>query len=194
MVERRDEKGRGNPDIYKFDPGQSFFHDERLEGPNDGIDGEIPVIDPSQFGSAASSTENGDAGIASSDGTSDTSAAGRKTRRDKGQPRGPRSSASQKAIYLGGWEDFLFAGHLLAAKLAHCPELEIDEAEARKLTIALDKLAVHYNVQPTETQKLWANVIGVAGSIYGPKMVAIYARQKKERETRLQRVVPIRPE
>lgn len=68
------------------------------------------------------------------------------------------------------------------AGLAKCPELELDEGEAKKVTAALDRLAAHYNVQPTETQKVWMNFAGAIGSVYGPRGVAVYKRLQKEAE------------
>jgi len=68
--------------------------------------------------------------------------------------------------------------------------LELTPEEAKKVTVALDRVLVHYEVQPSETQKIWANFIGAAGSVYGPKALAIYRR--KVSQTEGPKVVPFR--
>lgn len=73
----------------------------------------------------------------------------------------------------------LFAGHVLLANVAQ--EMELDEDEARKVTLALDRVMAHYQVQPTPTQKVWMNFVGVLSGVYGPRAVAIYKRLQRER-------------
>lgn len=78
------------------------------------------------------------------------------------------------------------------AGITKCPELELDDDEAKKITLALDRLAEHYNVQPTPTQKVWANFIGAMGTVYGTRAVAIYTRLKKG-EKKSATIIPIVP-
>lgn len=192
MVEGSDRKNGNGIDPYQFNPGKPFFGEQGLEGTTGGNSDEIPTVDPTAIGTGeVEGTASGNASDSNGNQAGGTGAtSGRKPRSDKGKQRGPRAAREEKAFYLGGFENLLVSAHLMIAKIAECPEIELSEDEAARITRALNDLRAHYNVTLTETQQVWGNLILTAGAVYGPKALAIYARNMKPRKPAT--VTPIR--
>lgn len=178
MAEIGDEKTGGSDNPYAIDFGNPLNPNDGDEGSGEGSDRQIPIVDPlAGTDDRGNDAENRNTGSTSGDGASETG------RRKRGRPKGSRNSAD-KAVHLGGWEDAVLAIHLALAGIAKCPELELDEGEAKKVTMALDKLAAHYDVAPSETAKVWMNFAGAIGSVYGPRAIAIKHRLDAEKGTK----------
>lgn len=183
----------GKSDPYQFDIGKPFFADEGQSNTIEGTFREIPIIDPNENGDIGTGNETGNSGDTSSNGNQQSStSSGRKTRSDKGKPRGTRSAktAFQSDLGVGGFSEAIQAIHMALAGIAKCPELELDDEEAQKVTKALDELAAFYNVQPSPQAKVWMNFTGAMSAVYGPRFFAIRARMRKEAENRTKKVVP----
>lgn len=179
MAENGDDKTGGNDNPYAFDPGSGFFANDGDEDAVVGTGGQVPVIDPAGNTDDGNRTVDtiGDAGSASGGSDNTTN---RKPRSDRGRKRGPRSGSANQTVHLGGFEDAILAVHMALAGIAKCPELELDEDEAKKVTGALDRLAQHYDVQPSESAKVWINFAGAMASVYGPRAIAIKKRLESE--------------
>lgn len=187
MAQDGTKEGGGNNSIFDLLDASPFFKDGGSASEIGGIDHEIPVIEPNPTETRGTGT--GDSDASGSSGGNTGTIGGRKPRADKGRPRGPRSGTAKNPTHLGGWEDALLAVHIALAGVSHCPELELDEDEARKVTVALDRLAGHYNVVPSETAKVWINFAGAIGSVYGPRAIAIKKRLDREAANRGNKVV-----
>jgi len=78
----------------------------------------------------------------------------------------------------------LLMGHAVLSASLKAPRLAIDEAEAEKLAAAVDAVLSHYvaiDVDPKTRD--WMGLIMVAGSIYGPRVLAAMMEVKpRERQ------------
>jgi len=90
----------------------------------------------------------------------------------------PQEKASSNLGNLN-FEGLLLSGHFLISQMMRCPELEIDQKEAERLSDALKKVAVFYT-QTIDPKKIAiGELVLVAGGIYGPRF---YALAKKPKE------------
>lgn len=65
--------------------------------------------------------------------------------------------------------------------MAGTPELALAEEEAQRLANASAKVAAHYDGLKVAQKYIDISaLIAAAGSIYGPRVIAIYARKKQE--------------
>lgn len=72
---------------------------------------------------------------------------------------------------------------MMCAAITKTPELELEEAEAKRLGEAVARVNACYgNFIFTEKQMAWFNLVMAGGSIYGPRFVAYNLRTRKERE------------
>ena len=193
MAETGSDEKRGNDSPYEFDPGKSFFgsegHSGTIEGTFKQVDdtGTTETIDP---GTAVNEQRN--PGDFSFTGPNSGGATGESGTGKTGKRKYTRRGSKEVPTSLGGFEDAIFAIHLALAGIARCPELEIDEDEAKKVTAALDRLAAFYHVEPSETAKVWMNFAGAMSAVYAPRAVAIYKRLQREQNQTREKVVPIR--
>lgn len=81
---------------------------------------------------------------------------------------------------LANLEALLLSIHQMGAAFLSCPELELDEAEAKKLSTSIKNVAKHYPVIISEKKLAWADFAVTAGGIYGTRAVAIFAGAKKK--------------
>ena len=130
-------------------------------------DSGIPVISPADLGREVDQASASDTG-----------------KRKRGRPRGSTNSTNrnqkQEAQDLTG---ILLSLHMMAAAIAKTPELELEEAEAKRLGEAVARVNACYgNWIFTEKQMAWFNLMMAGGAIYGPRFVAYNLRVKKERE------------
>jgi len=88
--------------------------------------------------------------------------------------------------------------HHAAATWTATPELEIDEDEATGVCKAGDDVLAFYNKIPSPELQVWFGLIAALGMVYGPRVVAIRLRLKREAEERAKRAVvnirQVRPE
>jgi hypothetical protein len=103
----------------------------------------------------------------------------RKPRNDTGIKRGrPRRGAAEaeSAQNLAG---ILLSLHAMGAVLLKTPELELTEEESAKLAAAIAHVNELYGgVVLPEKATAWINLIMVAGTIYGPRIIVIGAKKK----------------
>ncbi len=152
------ESGDGKP-IFRFDDDSG----------ETGGNGNVPpvtsgTVDPASL--AGNAREN--AGTDS----------GRKQRSDKGKQRGPRQGkgASAQPLDLSGIQFALFGIHTMLASSLHVPELELTQGEAEQLSKAIANVAAYYPVAVDPKTMAWLGLITIAGSLYGSRAVAYYAR------------------
>lgn len=70
----------------------------------------------------------------------------------------------------------------MAASALAVPELALDPVEAKSLAEATAQVAAYYPVSIDHKTLAWANLIMVAGAIYGTRAIAIHTRKKRDRE------------
>lgn len=68
------------------------------------------------------------------------------------------------------------------AATAIAPELALDEQESALLAQAIKNVQDFYEIEASAEVMLWVNTIGICGAIYGPRVVAMYARKKSQRK------------
>lgn len=107
---------------------------------------------------------------------------GRKQRSDKGQSRGSRKDQGAKAqpLDLGFVEFALFGIHSMLASSLHVPEFELTQGEAAQLSKAVGNVAQYYPVAIDPKMQAWVALFAIAGSLYGSRAVAYYARINTE--------------
>lgn len=66
--------------------------------------------------------------------------------------------------------------HLITAKMTGIPELFIDENEAAMLADSVVNIAEEYGLAMSGKMGAWAQLLGTAAFIYGPKMFAVKKR------------------
>jgi hypothetical protein len=104
-----------------------------------------------------------------------------------GTPRKPRGSAkqagtSENARFVAGYlEKALFSMHVMAAAMLSEPDLCIDEAEAKILADALEKVAVAYNFSTLLSPKAQASIdLTIAlVTVYGSRVMKIARKQRR---------------
>ena len=65
----------------------------------------------------------------------------------------------------------------MAAAITETQELNLDASEAKKLAEALENVRRFYPLMVSEKTMAWLALIGVAGGIYGSRVVTIYHKQ-----------------
>lgn len=138
-------------------------------------------------------------GIADGEGSTGSAPDGEKKRR--GRPRGsgskgpaPRVSARSTALGVDGTSEILLGIHFMLAKMTKVEELELDETEARKLSVAITRVSALYNYVPAEKTIAWVALVTAAGQVYGPRIAAVKMRidmNKKPAPAKPSNVVPI---
>lgn len=100
----------------------------------------------------------------------DTGEQPRKRGRKPGSRNAPKQSQKESSADLTA---ILLSIHYMGAALLKVPELALEEAEAKRLGAAVARINELYGgmVIP-EKQMAWANLVIVAGSVYGPRFIA----------------------
>ncbi len=126
-------------------------------------------------------TEPGNA-ISSVDGNASGSASG-STKGKRGRPAGGGGKI-QKAekVSVAGIESILYSLHMMLAKFTGINELEIDHAESKLLSDAIATVSSHYNTTIDPKIIAWIGLIGVCGSIYGPRFAAYRISKMVEKQ------------
>jgi hypothetical protein len=104
-------------------------------------------------------------------------------KRGRGRPRTKPAGQKEtpRAIGAEGVAAILVTVHAALVAVTKLPELEISEEEASKLARASVAVAKLYDVRASEKALAWANLLGIAGSIYVTRVLAISARVTLER-------------
>jgi len=120
-------------------------------------------------------------GATKSSGAGDSSEQPRKRGRPAGS--GAAKPAKEKAaqVSIKGIEKILFSLHMIVAKSTGIEELELDTDESKLLADAVAEVASHYNYKVDPKTIAWMGLIGVAGSIYGPRVGAYSLRRSMEK-------------
>jgi hypothetical protein len=96
----------------------------------------------------------------------------------RGRPRGSKN----KSAVQGSLTSLLFSLHTMGAVLLKTPELEISEQEAKKLNDGITDVARYYtDAELPPKVQAWLNLLMVAGTVYGPRVIAIKIRSKNNR-------------
>lgn len=104
------------------------------------------------------------------------------TTRRRGRPPGTRNKSrdgSQTASpqnIAENLEHLLLSVHTMGAAFLKCPELELDEAEAKKLASSIREVSKHYPVTLDPKRLALIELGTMAAMIYGTRGVAIYKR------------------
>jgi hypothetical protein len=70
----------------------------------------------------------------------------------------------------------------MAAAILKIPDLELDKGEAARLAEAAAAVGEHYKIGLDPKKAAWVNLLAVAGSIYGPRLMAAAIRRRKALE------------
>jgi hypothetical protein len=110
--------------------------------------------------------------------------------RKRGRPPGSRNKGTAGPVPineaktvqadLGDLESLLLSVHLMGAQILKVPELELDPAECRKLSHAIKGVLKHYPLYIDPKKMAIAQLVFVAGGIYGSRAIAIARSHKKE--------------
>lgn len=100
-------------------------------------------------------------------------------------PRGPGrpSGSSKRDRNLQGMEQMLLAMHMMVATATGFPEMAIDAQESHILADALANLADHYKISIAGKPGAVLGLIYAAGTVYGPRAVAVFMKLRKEAKT-----------
>jgi hypothetical protein len=136
------------------------------EGQSEEIAG-FPAVSPFRLG-------DGDAG--------DTSGGDEPRRRRGRKPGWRKSTPAQKVSAdlssLANIERMLASSCMFLGHLASCPELELEDDEAKEIADAVRELAKHYPIGISEKAMAWVNFSFATGGVFGPKVIAIYKRSR----------------
>lgn len=124
--------------------------------------------------------------------------AGAAPKRGRGRPRKDGSaseSGEARNIRVSFIEKTLMAIHLGVSAITKCPELELQEDDAKKLAEAAKPVLELYSVRLTKKQEAYGLLIEAMATVYPPMVVSLYLRKKMEAEERRKRTpVDITPQ
>lgn len=80
--------------------------------------------------------------------------------------------------------------HIGLSAVTKTPEMTLDQAEADLLAEATVNVLREFDIKPDPRAEAVIGLIVAAGTVYGPRVYLVKARQKTERETRTQTYNP----
>lgn len=102
-------------------------------------------------------------------------------RRGRGPSKRRIATAASEETSVSNLARLLYGIHAGIARLADIPEIELTEPEADVLGGAVHDVAKLYKPSwLTAEAEAWANLIVVAGAVYGPRIIATRSRKKKD--------------
>lgn len=101
-----------------------------------------------------------------------------------------RSGAQKETLDLGFLENILFSIHTVLAASVSVEELAITQEEAHQLAVAAKGVADYYPVYVDPKKLAIMNLLIVAGTVYGSRAVAIYAKTKVGKNKDANNVTP----
>jgi hypothetical protein len=105
-------------------------------------------------------------------------------RRGGGRPKGSKNATGKQSTKevsqdLSG---LLLSAHAMLAAIVKTPELEIDEAEAKRLGDAVARVNREFGVQIMSPKTAAVvNLIMAAGTVYGPRVIAMKNNSKRRK-------------
>ena len=145
-------------------------------GKSDGVDRD-PAID--DFFASAGADGNSTDFVSPSAGRS--SSGPRTGAKPRGRPAGARNGEGKRATPSKTTQDLtglLIVLHLGLSKSLKAEELELDEKEAKSLSDSILRLTELYDIPlPSEKVMAWIMLGKTAGTIYGPRLLAMKLRQ-----------------
>lgn len=118
----------------------------------------------------------------------------RRTRdgRIDGRSKQARTTRKTESGDLSGLsiKDLLIGIHSMGAALTGMEELEIDDAEAKKLADATTELGKIYGHSISPKTLAWTNFAAACGVVYGPRIIAYRERVKQEAAKRTPKSTP----
>jgi hypothetical protein len=97
-------------------------------------------------------------------------------RRKRGRPAGTKKEAHSNLTQI------LISSHVMLASLLDTEELMLNDGEAGNLAQAIQRVEALYEKSIlSEEASAWLNLTIVAATVYGPRYMAMRARQQKEK-------------
>lgn len=159
--------------------GKSHF---TLDSDGDGTGQSISGDGNGNGGTSDGSTEyNGAIDPASLAAGTDASGAngGATAKRKRGRPPGSGAKAKENVhIDVGSVETILFNVHAMVAAATGYDKVAINQEEASSLAKAVNNVQQFYPTHISAKALAWTNLFMVAGTIYGSRIVAIWADNK----------------
>ena len=134
----------------------------------------IPTVSPIDLASGAATGSIGDG---------DSSGPAKRRGRQPGSKN--RATQTQSAEDLAdNLAGILYGAHSIIAALARCPELELEESEAKKLADKSTAVLKYYQVSLDPKKLAWLQLGMCAVEVYGPRALIIYrGREQKPTST-----------
>lgn len=101
--------------------------------------------------------------------------------------RKPVTGTAEKAnatLDIASFNQLIYNGHMMLAKIAKVPEIALDEDEAQKLANATANVARHYNIAVSQKTLDWTNFATAICGIYGTRLIAIANKKRQEANAR----------
>jgi hypothetical protein len=135
---------------------------------NDGIE----TVNPGDFGAGAGDSGGNDTGSGSDTGP-----------KRRGRKPGIGNTKKAASVDINRLEGILLSIHMMGAGFLKCPELILDDKEAKNLSEAIVKVQSYYpNTIFNQKYMDIGALIFVLIGVYGTRIVAINERLKSERE------------
>jgi hypothetical protein len=126
------------------------------------------VFNPADFGSDSDASKPGD------------SASG-----DYSQPKRKRRGKQAKKEATSHLTNILIQSHFMLAKILDAEELLLNHDEANNFAQAIERVEALYEKSfISEEASAWIGLTIAAATIYGPRYIAMRARQRKENEAK----------
>lgn len=95
---------------------------------------------------------------------------------------------------LSGLAALFVGAHVQLAAATNTPELAITDDEGEEFLKRAQNVLRHYSIETTQKTLDWIAFYGSVGMMYGTRAIAIYNRQRSERQPQPRRGEVIRPE
>lgn len=148
--------------------GNPFLTGKRKDGASGTS---IPTVDPSELGTGTANPGSG----TGSDGN-----APKRRGRKPGSKNGAGKTSTRSAD-ISGLEKILFSVHMVLANAVGIEELTLSPDESKELAKAVAEVQSHYDTVIDPKTMAWVQLAMVAGSVYGPRMIAFNIRKKREK-------------
>jgi hypothetical protein len=100
-------------------------------------------------------------------------------KRGRGRPKGSgNAKAASASLDIGGVETILFNIHGMVAAATGFDKLALAQEEANSLAKAVNNVRQFYPMHVSAKALAWSNLFMVAGTVYGSRIIAIWAAQK----------------
>lgn len=137
-----------------------------------------PTLRPSKASEKAAAAEARQKERAKAAGTAPPNAA------EEGPDEKPRRRRRMDRETVGNAAKRLAAWHAVAAAMTQMPELLVSEAEAEQLVIAGNDVAAEFDLEVGGKTAAVLGLLGTAGAVYFPRMIAFMARLEQMRQQR----------